>query len=281
MSPALRALLAESLDYAGLFPPARLELSEALRLYETHRQGLARAIVNRFVIPASRLKELPDDCLAPLAVIGHEGPWPEAREADAAAMNAHLDRFGDNAPIEAFEVKLASPGAFLQEWLADLERFGAEETYLELSIEDPAHTAEILAALAESDGLGAKARLGPHPPEPKHLTAFLLGCLHLEVPFKLTAGLRHPFPGPDRYGFLSVFGTASLILGADLNQEQAARALAAPIEEWRFEDDQIGWRNHVADLEAIVEARNLLAGFGSCSIDEPFGDLTALGLWPF
>src|SRR5438034_269722 len=37
MSPSLRALLSGSVDYAGLFPPARLPLDQAIRNYARYR----------------------------------------------------------------------------------------------------------------------------------------------------------------------------------------------------------------------------------------------------
>lgn len=59
MIASLRALLAESIDYAGIFPPARLRLSEAMRNYAHYRQQDEAWMLGRFVCPASRLAELP------------------------------------------------------------------------------------------------------------------------------------------------------------------------------------------------------------------------------
>ena len=39
MNASLRALLTGVVDYAGLFPPARLPLDEAIRNYARYRQG--------------------------------------------------------------------------------------------------------------------------------------------------------------------------------------------------------------------------------------------------
>src|SRR5438552_3294700 len=54
MSPGLRALLAGVVDYAGLFPPARLPLDQAIRRYAEYRQGTDAWMLGRFVCPAAR-----------------------------------------------------------------------------------------------------------------------------------------------------------------------------------------------------------------------------------
>ncbi len=59
-SPArgLQALLREALEYAGMFPPARLELEEAIGNYAKYRGGPAAWFLSRFICPANRLAEL-------------------------------------------------------------------------------------------------------------------------------------------------------------------------------------------------------------------------------
>ena len=67
MLPSARLLLDGISDYAGLFPPAALAMSEAFDRYVEHRQGPRSFMVSRFVCPASRLGELGDmdpDCEA-------------------------------------------------------------------------------------------------------------------------------------------------------------------------------------------------------------------------
>src|SRR5690242_4950736 len=58
MLASVRALLANVIDYAGLFPPARLSMDEAIRSYAHCRQGPDRWMLGRFVCPAARLAEL-------------------------------------------------------------------------------------------------------------------------------------------------------------------------------------------------------------------------------
>jgi hypothetical protein len=58
MSASLRALLANIIDYAGLFPPANLTLERAIRNYARHRKGAEQWMLGRFIVGASRLPEL-------------------------------------------------------------------------------------------------------------------------------------------------------------------------------------------------------------------------------
>src|SRR5579875_1274910 len=58
MFASLRALLTELIDYAGLFPPARLPLDQAIRNYARYRQGNDAWMLGRFIVPASRLEDL-------------------------------------------------------------------------------------------------------------------------------------------------------------------------------------------------------------------------------
>jgi hypothetical protein len=55
---ALRSLLEGSIDYAGLFPPAALDLASAVRQYAAYLESEQSWALGRFVIPVARLSEL-------------------------------------------------------------------------------------------------------------------------------------------------------------------------------------------------------------------------------
>ena len=57
MTEALRTLLAGLIDYAGLFPPANLEMAEAARNYDAYRAGPHSWALGRFILPSARLNE--------------------------------------------------------------------------------------------------------------------------------------------------------------------------------------------------------------------------------
>jgi hypothetical protein len=57
-APALRVLLRGIVDYAGLFPPASLDMASAAAEYAKQRSGSECWMLGRFVLPAARLTEL-------------------------------------------------------------------------------------------------------------------------------------------------------------------------------------------------------------------------------
>src|SRR6266508_6388261 len=94
MSAAAR-LLEAALDYAGTFPPAKLDLAEALRNYARYRAGPHARLLGRFLVPAAKLgefEEIAGEAFSrsgagawPLSVILSADPLPEIERAAAFA----------------------------------------------------------------------------------------------------------------------------------------------------------------------------------------------------
>jgi hypothetical protein len=119
----LRAFLGGIVDYAGIYPPARLGLDEAVRNYARYREEPDGWMLGRFIIPAARLPELAayhDDFFAKA-----QQPWRlavqaggDAREkgnendaltrlrTDAAQLRALRDRHSPALAIESLEIRL-------------------------------------------------------------------------------------------------------------------------------------------------------------------------------
>src|SRR5215217_6341791 len=57
---SIRILLSQIIDYAGLFPPSQLAMSEAVLNYATYRNSNYGWMLGRFVVPAARLDEFAD-----------------------------------------------------------------------------------------------------------------------------------------------------------------------------------------------------------------------------
>src|SRR5882762_2079011 len=55
---ALRALLSGLIDYAGMFPPAKLSLEEAAKNFLQYMGGRHAWMLGKFVVPAAQLEEL-------------------------------------------------------------------------------------------------------------------------------------------------------------------------------------------------------------------------------
>ena len=55
---SVRILLTGLIDYAGLFPPAELDMKSAVRNYASYREGDHAWALGRFIAPISRLEEV-------------------------------------------------------------------------------------------------------------------------------------------------------------------------------------------------------------------------------
>jgi hypothetical protein len=114
---ALYALLKGAIDYAGMYPPARLSLSAALANYLDYRQSDEAWMLGTFVVSVDELEML-GTLLAqtnieqpiPLSVIGRGGTtealWRENLPEDFERGEAFLRHYGQCAHVQNFEVRL-------------------------------------------------------------------------------------------------------------------------------------------------------------------------------
>lgn len=291
---ALRALLEELIDYAGLFPPAALGMARAVEAYAAHRKGPESWMLGRFVVPVARLDEFGRAAAPHL---------PESRDADVWRLSAliaedpsaemqRIVRFNDEsagrATIDAVELKAAEPAAIEAALAALPEGLAA---YVEVPISGD--TLELLRAIAVR-GARAKVRTGGLTPEafpdPAALARFLVACREAGCAFKATAGLHHPVrsrqpltyaadsPQGVMHGFLNLFAAATLAhTGASVDEVEALLREERP-GAFVFDESGLAWRSRRLASAAITEARRGFAlGFGSCSFSEPTADLGALG----
>lgn len=297
MTGSLVRLLDRFIDYAGLFPPAKLSMEEAVSSYLDYLSGPEEPFVSRFVCSVAKLDEL-RQVLAnrsvsetiSLGVVGtaptdHAG-WGDALVQDAEGMTRFMERVGEDAAIEAYEIRIPSH-KHLSEYVQDLRSFNQVDVFCELPWGP--EMADSLALLAEEEWLGAKARTGGLEasafPPPSAVAEFLVSCCQLDLGFKLTAGLHHPLRGhreevkAKMHGFLNIMVATSLIQAHDLNSKEVALILESEsAADFKFDDVSIHFKDQFADLDAIDEARALFVGIGSCSVAEPLQDLKDLQL---
>jgi hypothetical protein len=281
-------------DYAGLFPPASLDMAAAVRNYASYLADDDAWMLGRFVVPVERLPELDRTLSSAEAAPNRE--WRltalaaelDADVEDARAFNAsHLNR----ARIDVIETRAAS--------LGDIERVAAAvehsfPTFVELPL--AADLDPLLAALKEH-GLSAKLRAGGVVrdafPTAEQVARFVRGCLRAGVPFKATAGLHHPLRASYRltydegaptglmFGYLNVFLAAGLMANG-LNDADAIQLLdERDGGAFELRGDSVGWRGHLLTAEQVQRIRERVAvSFGSCSYREPVDELRALTLAP-
>jgi hypothetical protein len=296
---SVRALLGEAIDYAGLFPPAGLDMAASARNFAKFAAGPASWALGRFIVPVSRLEEF-NFAVADLAVKGGAAPW-RLSVLGGSDPSADLDRIGAfnrwhgerdarlKAVIDTVEIKAATPQLVSQ---AAGELDESLRVFFEIPVErDPA---ELLAAIAETRR-AAKVRTGGVTresfPSAGELARFLDAALRAGVPFKATAGLHHAVRGswPLTYerseprammhGFLNLFLCAAFMYDG-MGLEEAEVLLA---EEdgtaFRFDESGVEWQGHRIAADGIAAARRGFAvSFGSCSFEEPVEDLQKLGL---
>lgn len=294
MTDALARLLDGVIDYAGLFPPAKLTMEDAVDNYQRYRSGSEAWILDRFICPSASLNELRDVLLArdlgdpvPVSVIGASGGnWGEGLARDAENMTRFMEQVGNRADLEAYEIKVPDHEN-LPEYLADLRAFNQVDVYCELPWSPL--MADSLGLIAEEDWLSAKARTGGLDafafPSDEDLAAFLQQCVQLEVDFKLTAGLHHPLKShraevnTKMHGFLNVLTATAMLVAHDLTTKEAASILASEdASAFVFTNQTMHFGEWAANLEDIEDTRDLFAGIGSCSVEEPIQDLNDLNL---
>lgn len=297
--PTVHTLLHHAIDYAGLFPPAKLDMQDAAGNYAAYLRGENAWALGRMIIPATRIEEF-TACAAEFFPRDADArPWrisvllglDYGGKLDAiAAFNERHARgsAGGHAIIDTVETKAASPQDVISAGRQIPEAF---ETYIEIAIDnDPA---ELLDAIRR-EGRKAKVRTGGivaaafSPPD--QLARFLDTCVSLGLPFKATAGLHHIVRGeypltyaPDSvrgpmFGYLNVL-LATAFLCSGLSAEDAAAILTEEsLAAFHIDDGEVKWGEHRCTTATLREARAQMIAFGSCSFTEPMSELDKLTL---
>ena len=260
MSKALHALMEGLIDYAGMFPPAGLDMAKAAANYQSYLDGEYGWAVGRFIVPAAQLSEA--DPSWKVSVIGVPPRWVESCEIKI-----------DHAPQAAAVLSGAPQGV---------------TTYFEIPAgEDP----KPLAGM----GVRAKIRTGGVTPESipscAAVARFLQSCAAANVAFKATAGLHHPVrslrpltanpagPCAMMHGFINLFLAAAMLWHRGSTEADALATLeeTSPAA-FRFEENCVTWHGRSMTTSQLSSARRKFAiSFGSCSFEEPIQDLKGLG----
>ena len=287
MTGSARALLAHVVDYAGTFPPARLEVSAAVQLYARYLRGRHAWMLGRLILPLSSLEtgiellrdtedERPGSWLLSVIVPSDDLSRLQPLEVEA--------RHEGRIRVDSVEVPPGDPSRILE----IPHGWGGRETYFEVPLGPGAE--ERLDAIAVA-GAGAKVRMGglePRAfPSAEELAGFLLACSERRIPFKATAGLHHPFRSVHRLGEeaggveVVMHGFVNLAVAACLlNAEVIGASEVVEVLEERdpaafvFQDGALGWRGRRMGVSDIEKARrSFFRSFGACSFEEPIEGL--------
>ncbi len=246
-APALRALLINLIDYAGMFPPAGLSSEAALANYKRYRESEQSWMLGRFVVPAATLENIAADLEWPFAVLS-DSSHPRAGAIESKKIvRTSLPTYCEASIVELDDVKQA--GSFAK-------------------IRTGGLTPEAIPSIAG-------------------VAEYILACAERRLPFKATAGLHHPIrsvqaltydaqaPRATMHGFVNVFLAAAFAW----HGERAIDRILAETDAHAFRfDDRAHWRDWSLSAGQISEARKDFAhSFGSCSFEEPVSELQSIG----
>jgi hypothetical protein len=285
----MHVLLARLIDDAGLFPPARLPMPEALAADRSLHRGEHSALIGRFLAPASRLEEfaLAAGRTRPELGIVVDTLGAEPDDADVEAVAAVIGKYEPSS----VEVRASGESPLMATVGVVLAGFAglADETavYVELPRGDamadwPRAIETLGAARAGGRNVGAKVRcaasVGGDAPSDDELARFVVDCRDGGTPFKATAGLHRAIrhtqdDGLDRHGFLNLL----LACAVALRDGSEAVDVAAVLAE-RGADTVVEGIESLSVEEAARVRTELFTAFGCCDPREPIDDLRALGL---
>lgn len=251
IAPALKALLEHLIDYAGMFPPAKLSIDQASANYQLYKHQEYNWMLRWLVIEAREKDKIPSGLHASLSLLS---------EVDIS--NA--------ACIESKSVVQSTLPVY------------CEVPITKLSELDAVKKAGCLAKIRTG---GIKPEAIPSTAE---VAAFINACAERKLAFKATAGLHHPIRAdhaltyePDSaratmHGFINVLMASAFAWHGTKNIEPV---LAEKDRTAFVFDDEARWRDLSLSAEAVRDARaNFMHAIGSCSFDEPVNELKALHL---
>jgi hypothetical protein len=292
---SVRMLLAGSIDYAGLFPPSGLSMSEAVINYATYRNSNYNWMLGRFIVMASRLDEFYENASEFIPKDG-VNPWRVSVVAGEDIVDTihFIKNFnakkGPSVVCDTVEVRATTQGK-IDNTIASLP---ADVTaYFEI---EPDESLPDLVATLALKGQRAKLRTGGITPDAfptsQKIIRFVRTCLAANVPFKATAGLHHPIRcfKPLTYQRDSVKGTMHGFLNLFVMTGFAREGFKVSVledvmedefgEVFRFEEHSATWRDNFSLNTRQIEIlrKTGIQSFGSCSFDEPVADLQKLGI---
>jgi hypothetical protein len=291
--PSLRPFLTAIVDYAGLFPPANLDMRSAVNAYAKYQDGDESDLLGRFVLPASRLDEFAADAEALLSRDGE--PWQLSAIAtgNISGTRTLIEHFNaahaGRAVCDTVELTVTSHD--------DVRSAAAEfpeemSVYLEVPVvADPGYLISEIAETAASAKIRTGGIVETAIPSLDQVLRFISTCVEQGVPFKATAGLHHAIrgmypltyeanaPRAMMFGYLNIFFASAF--SAAGSSEGAVLGALEETDASAFKVDETGvwWQDHVVVHEQLTVVRQAVAtSFGSCSFVEPVAEARNLNL---
>jgi hypothetical protein len=279
---AAEELLRGSVDYAGLFPPAGLDLDVTVQNYAAYRAGRDAWALGRFVLPAAKLAEFADRW--PQYVAG----WPISLLLGSDYDTEMRLAIDVGLPLDLVECR---PRRL--EDIAEVRRRMPADALLFVESPQGCALRDMIAAVASANAC-AKIRTGgvvvEAIPSSSSVATFLVTCARHGVRLKATAGLHHALLGEQRLTYepksetARTHGFVNFFVAASAAHEGASEAETQEILDddepgnFNANDDGLQWRARRFSSEKVREMRDSLAiSFGSCSFEEPMQEMRAMG----
>jgi hypothetical protein len=292
---SVRTLLAEIVDYAGLFPPSQISMPEAVINYAAYRNSNYSWMLGRFVLPVARLDEFMETAgefisqepsrTWHLSVLAGEDVYQTIRQLEQ--FNA---KYAPHVIGDVLEVR-ANTESKIENTVNSLPNYVT--AYFEIPTDE--RLPDLVTALA-IHRQRAKIRTGgiakeDFPPT-RTIIRFIRTCLAANVPFKATAGLHHPLrcfkpltyeadaPKGTMNGFLNLF-LATGFARAGFKPFILEEILEDEFEEsFEFTNNGVAWHGDyfLSTWQLSFVRQKSVISFGSCSFDEPIADLREIGL---
>jgi len=301
---ARTASFATLIDYAGLFPPATLDMGGAVAGYRNARSSNTHWVAGRFLCPSSRLVELAGELTRSIergedqwevGVILESEPSGPIGAAAAAAQSFHVE-MQPAAIVASAEAKITDDSVAGVGSTIDTISSVQPEIVAFLEVDRSASVRNQVTNVAEAlhdrgQVGGLKLRCGGAEPamfpSPGHVAEFISAATDQRLPFKATAGLHQPIRHFDdtidtwRHGFVNLLIASAAAAGGE--SESTVETIVAETDPAAF---SVGpavatWRDLSIPGSAMRRTRrDGFVAYGSCDFNEPveaLADLAFLG----
>ena len=280
---AVAAALHGFIDYAGLFPPAGVDVRTAVANYLKYANGNHAGMLGRLVVDTARIDEFRSTAGADLAQIP-----VSLLAASTTGPDQLAGLIDEGVRIESIEIRAENPTQ-IEQVMCGMPAHSS--VYFEVPMGPD--IVRLLDAVAAA-GARAKLRLGGLVaeafPSPDAVVGLLQQLMERHILFKATAGLHHPLRSHHPYTYLPgstsglMHGFVNLLCATAMLEEGGAADEAVHVlneqdpTAWHMNSDAIRWHARAFSLEQLRTVRETsLTSIGSCSFTEPIHDLESLG----
>ncbi|MBC8197748.1 MAG: hypothetical protein H8E60_07680 [Candidatus Marinimicrobia bacterium] len=301
---SLKLFLTKLIDYAGLFPPAKLQLKLALNNYNNDIKCLDKWMLSQFILPLSNLNNITEKMMdgfsqnfpLKLSLLSND------LDLDIDQLFLFKDKFGEKVEFSGLESKILDIHSFHtilektnevqnknQLNMASFFELPTQENWIDKMIK----SIEIITEFNfnHNSNFGFKLRCGgvePYMfPSPENIAETIIICIQNNISLKFTAGLHHPVRHYNdsiqtkMFGFFNIFIGGMLAKKYRFNHVELIEVLIdQSSNNFKFKEEGLSWKKYNLSNKEIIQFReNDFISYGSCSFNEPREDLTKLGIF--